>query len=75
MEKPDKKPISVIQVDAGSPARKAGLGVGDAIAEVDVIPSVTISADQTDDAFSKDTLTLTVQQSGASKPRVVILAK
>jgi len=75
VEKPDGQPINVVQVDAGSPAQKAGLAAGDTIIAVDGVPSVAMSADQTDDAFSKDKLTLTVRRSGESKPRVLILTK
>lgn len=75
VEKPDKQPINVIQVDAGSPAQKAGLAAGDTITAIDGLPSAAMSADQTDDAFGKDTLTLTVRRAGENKPRVLVLAK
>jgi predicted aspartyl protease len=75
VEKPDKKPINVVQVDAGSPAQRAGLVAGDTIIALDGVLSVAMSADQTDDAFGKDKLTLTVRRPGESKPRVLVLAK
>ena len=75
VEKPDKKPISVIQVDAGSPARKAWLIAGDTITAVDGAPATSMSADQTNEVFSKDKLTLTVRRAGEAKPRILVLAK
>ena len=75
VEKPDKQPIKVIQVDDGFPAQKAGLMAGDTITEVDGIPSEALSLDQIDDAFNKDTLTLTVRRTGDGKPRTIVLAK
>ena len=75
VEKPDKQPINVIQVDAGSLAQKAGLVAGDTITAVDGVLTTSMSADQTDDVFGKDSLTLTVRRAGESKPRVIILAK
>ena len=75
MEKPDKQPINVIQVDAGSLAQKAGLVAGDTITAVDGVLTTSMSADRTDDVFGKDSLTLTVRRAGESEPRVIILAK
>ena len=75
MEKPDKQPISVNQVDGESPAQKAGLIAGDTITAVDGVLTTSMSADQTDDAFGKDSLTLIVRHAGESKPRTIIRAK
>lgn len=74
-EKPDKQPVSVIQVEEGFPAQKAGLMAGDTITEIDGVPSESLSLDQTNDAFGKDKLTLTVRRAGEAKPRTIILVK
>lgn len=75
VEKPDGQPITIMQVDAGFAAQRAGLVAGDTIIAVDGVPSKSLSFDQTNDAFNKDSLTLTVRRAGESKPRVIVLAK
>lgn len=74
-EKPDGQPIKVIQVDLGYAAQRAGLAAGDTITALDGLPSASLTHQQITDAFSKDTLTLTVLRAREGKPRVVILAK
>ncbi len=75
VEKPDGQPITIMQVDAGFAAQRAGLVAGDTIIAVDGVPSKSLSFDQTNDAFNKDSLTLTVRRAGESKPRIIVLAK